>query len=114
MAELVDALGSGPSGGNTVEVRVLFWAPGHILQNPALRRIHCLSAMLRLSLDSTSAVFNPPHLLPPSFFRQEFHRGLYQETGKGQYVEINKEDIRKHATSDSKTEALNKRLMPKS
>jgi hypothetical protein len=24
---LVDALGSGPSGGNTVEVRVLFWAP---------------------------------------------------------------------------------------
>ena len=29
MAELVDALGSGPSGGNTVEVRVLFWAPCH-------------------------------------------------------------------------------------
>ena len=29
MAELVDALGSGPSGGNTVEVRVLFWAPGY-------------------------------------------------------------------------------------
>ena len=29
MAELVDALGSGPSGGNTVEVRVLFWAPSH-------------------------------------------------------------------------------------
>jgi hypothetical protein len=27
MAELVDALGSGPSGGNTVEVRVLFRAP---------------------------------------------------------------------------------------
>ena len=27
VAELVDALGSGPSGGNTVEVRVLFWAP---------------------------------------------------------------------------------------
>ncbi len=26
MAELVDALGSGPSGGNTVQVRVLFWA----------------------------------------------------------------------------------------
>jgi len=24
---LVDALGSGPSGGNTVEVRVLSWAP---------------------------------------------------------------------------------------
>jgi hypothetical protein len=35
MAELVDALGSGPSGGNTVEVRVLFWAPGYILQDPA-------------------------------------------------------------------------------
>src|SRR5688572_21425276 len=30
MAKLVDALGSGPSGGNTVEVRVLFWAPGFI------------------------------------------------------------------------------------
>src|SRR5207248_10552105 len=27
MAELVDALGSGASGGSTVEVRVLFWAP---------------------------------------------------------------------------------------
>ena len=27
MAELVDALGSGPSGSNPVEVRVLFWAP---------------------------------------------------------------------------------------
>ena len=27
MAELVDALGSGPSAGNGVEVRVLFWAP---------------------------------------------------------------------------------------
>ena len=27
VAELVDALGSGPSGGNTVEVRVLSWAP---------------------------------------------------------------------------------------
>lgn len=26
MAELVDALGSGPSGSNTVQVRVLFWA----------------------------------------------------------------------------------------
>ena len=24
---MVDALGSGPSGGNTVEVRVLSWAP---------------------------------------------------------------------------------------
>ncbi len=27
MAELVDASGSGPGGGNTVEVRVLFRAP---------------------------------------------------------------------------------------
>src|SRR5690606_16578123 len=27
VAELVDALGSGPSGGNTVEVRVFSWAP---------------------------------------------------------------------------------------
>jgi hypothetical protein len=27
VAKLVDALGSGPSGGNTVEVRVLSWAP---------------------------------------------------------------------------------------
>ena len=35
MAELVDALGSGPSGGNTVEVRVLFWAPSKTLK-PAL------------------------------------------------------------------------------
>ena len=26
MAELVDALGSGPSGSNLVQVRVLFWA----------------------------------------------------------------------------------------
>lgn len=83
MAELVDALGSGPSGGNTVEVRVLFWAPGYILQDPSLRRVHCLSGMLRLSLDSTIAVFNPLHLLPaPSFFRQEFHCGVYQETGQ--------------------------------
>ena len=36
MAELVDALGSGPSGGNTVEVRVLFWAPD-IMDRHALR-----------------------------------------------------------------------------
>jgi hypothetical protein len=35
MAELVDALGSGPSGGNTVEVRVLFWAPN--LKGPLMR-----------------------------------------------------------------------------
>ncbi len=27
MAELVDALASGASGGNSVEVQVLFWAP---------------------------------------------------------------------------------------
>ena len=35
MAELVDALGSGPSGGNTVEVRVLFWAPFIIFRRSA-------------------------------------------------------------------------------
>ena len=83
MAELVDALGSGPSGGNTVEVRVLFWAPGHILQNPALRRIHCLSAMLRLSLDSTSAVFNPPHLLPRHFSVRNFIAARIRKQVKG-------------------------------
>ena len=41
MAELVDALGSGPSAGNGVEVRVLFWAPIHQVANVlqrALRR----------------------------------------------------------------------------
>ena len=37
MAELVDALGSGPSAGNGVEVRVLFWAPIHQVAN-ALQR----------------------------------------------------------------------------
>ena len=36
MAELVDALGSGPSGGNTVEVRVLFWAPCNTLNSPRI------------------------------------------------------------------------------
>ena len=34
MAELVDALGSGPSGGNTVEVRVLSWAPDSKVKPP--------------------------------------------------------------------------------
>jgi hypothetical protein len=42
MAELVDALGSGPSGGNTVEVRVLFWAPRNIHPNP---RIYSVSGL---------------------------------------------------------------------
>jgi hypothetical protein len=37
VAELVDALGSGPSGGNTVEVRVLSWAPS-VLKRSALCR----------------------------------------------------------------------------
>ncbi len=41
MAELVDALGSGPSGGNTVEVRVLFWAPN--LKGPHLRAFFIFS-----------------------------------------------------------------------
>ena len=34
VAKLVDALGSGPSGGNTVEVRVLSWAPDSKLEPP--------------------------------------------------------------------------------
>ena len=34
MAKLVDALGSGPSGGNTVEVRVLSWAPDSKVKPP--------------------------------------------------------------------------------
>ena len=45
MAELVDALGSGPSASNGVEVRVLFWAPSAlpadvqqvILQDPCFK-----------------------------------------------------------------------------
>ena len=40
MAELVDALGSGPSGGNTVEVRVLFWAPRFKHTSSQIRRIY--------------------------------------------------------------------------
>jgi hypothetical protein len=36
VAELVDALGSGPSGGNTVEVRVLSWAPRSLFSRNAL------------------------------------------------------------------------------
>jgi hypothetical protein len=40
MAELVDALGSGPSGGNTVEVRVLFWAPRFKTQFSSSRHPH--------------------------------------------------------------------------
>jgi hypothetical protein len=32
---LVDALGSGPSGGNTVEVRVLSWAPRSLFSRNA-------------------------------------------------------------------------------
>jgi hypothetical protein len=38
MAELVDAPGSGPGGGDTVEVRVLFWAPIDRIETQALRR----------------------------------------------------------------------------
>ena len=40
VAELVDALGSGPSGGNIVEVRVLSWAP--YLKRPALAGLFSL------------------------------------------------------------------------
>ena len=36
VAKLVDALGSGPSGGNTVEVRFLSWAPSK--QHPILQK----------------------------------------------------------------------------
>jgi hypothetical protein len=51
MAELVDALGSGPSGGNTVEVRVLFWAPGYILQDPRSRAYSLSISVLCLSVN---------------------------------------------------------------
>ena len=89
MAELVDALGSGPSGGNTVEVRVLFWAPVFILQDPAFSGIS-LPISHVTPISSTITVLNPLHLLPaPSLFRQEFHRGVYQgKQGKRWYVEI--------------------------
>ncbi len=40
--ELVDALGSGPSGGNTVEVRVFSWAP-YFRQSRSLDRF-CFSS----------------------------------------------------------------------
>ena len=44
VAELVDALGSGPSGGNTVEVRVLSWAPDSKVKPPDVshRRLYFL------------------------------------------------------------------------
>jgi hypothetical protein len=67
MAELVDALGSGPSGGNTVEVRVLFWAP-----QPAIRLVlaflppYCIGlGALRFLQDSNSSF--PPFLVPAKF-----------------------------------------------
>src|SRR3569623_530641 len=42
MAELVDALGSGPSGRKTVEVRVLFWAPRYrIAATPPILAAFC-------------------------------------------------------------------------
>ena len=42
VAELADALGSGPSGGNPVEVRVLSWAPklpDSLTQSPGAFRV---------------------------------------------------------------------------
>ncbi len=42
LPELVDALGSGPSGGNTVEVRVFSWAP-YFRQSRSLDRF-CFSS----------------------------------------------------------------------
>ncbi|CEG55051.1 hypothetical protein PXNS11_60228 [Stutzerimonas xanthomarina] len=41
VAELVDALGSGPSGGNTVEVRVFSWAPLIQMKPAATWRVSC-------------------------------------------------------------------------
>ncbi len=84
MAELVDALGSGPSGGNTVEVRVLFWAPDCILQDRALQRTHCLPGMLHPSRRLTITVFNPLHLLPvPSFSVRNFVVAYLRKQDKG-------------------------------
>ncbi|CAN0620171.1 protein of unknown function [Burkholderia multivorans] len=70
MAELVDALGSGPSGGNTVEVRVLSWAPS-VLKRSALCRPFSFLAQeakprpTRRSMARTArlppAAHDPPH-----------------------------------------------------
>ena len=40
VAKLVDALGSGPSGSNTVDVRVLSWAPFDV-KKPPMRWLFC-------------------------------------------------------------------------
>ena len=53
MAELVDALGSGPSGGNTVEVRVLFWAPKFPFfryQYTSCNNLHILIILLYINM----------------------------------------------------------------
>ena len=57
MAELVDALGSGPSGSNPLEVRVLFWAPD--LENPFARRgfVLCDAAFSNAIAPRQGAVF---------------------------------------------------------
>ncbi|WP_208455465.1 hypothetical protein, partial [Burkholderia gladioli] len=54
--ELVDALGSGPSGGNTVEVRVLSWAP-QVLKRSALCRPFFISSQAQ----ARSAVSRDEH-----------------------------------------------------
>jgi hypothetical protein len=57
VAKLVDALGSGPSGGNTVEVRVLSWAPDSKIKPLSSGFIFSvLLFVCSLLVDSASAV----------------------------------------------------------
>ena len=86
VAELVDALGSGPSGGNTVEVRVLSWAPRSLFRDTLIQahrtqkphasswgflfpRLHFLfdflSFLIRLSpyrIETESNPYSPIHI----------------------------------------------------
>jgi hypothetical protein len=54
MAELVDALGSGPSDGNIVEVRVFFRAPKHKKIVKAVFFVFACSQMSEKKRDSLS------------------------------------------------------------